>query len=128
MSDWQPGQKVLAGYKSGQYIGEIFSVSPPKAKVRVLAVFRHPSQGDLHHPGQPDVAMFHQRKALAYREIAVVSAASLRNYEDEVPDYEASLRKAFDTELERIRTMDLDPEWVNRAEALMEDLKKDYGW
>ena len=85
----QIGERVKAVYNSGVYIGEVigFSERMPKAKVRVLAVLKHPDQGDLHHPRQANVAMFHVRKALAEREVALVFLRHLEPYEGSIPDY-----------------------------------------
>lgn len=47
----QPGQIVTASYKTGEYIGEVIELmSTGKAAVRILAVVKHPAQGDLHNP------------------------------------------------------------------------------
>jgi hypothetical protein len=67
---WQPepGDIVTAAYKTGNYIGRLTQIRPDRGKgvVQILAVLRHPVQGDLHQPGQADVPLFHERKALAY--------------------------------------------------------------
>ena len=57
---FQPGDVVQAEYKSGIYVGEVVEVKAErrKALIKVLAVLKHPDQGDLHHPGQADVPLF----------------------------------------------------------------------
>ena len=62
------GDIVTAINKTGKYIGEVTEDRNNAYLVRILAVLKHPMQGDLHNPKQTDVAMFHQRRALAYRE------------------------------------------------------------
>ena len=69
---YRPGDLVKASYKSGEYIGEIVEMTRSKAAVKVLAVLKHPAQGDLHHPYEVDGVMFMQRKALSYQEIALM--------------------------------------------------------
>ncbi|MFL6560658.1 MAG: sporulation phosphorelay system protein KapB, partial [Bacillus sp. (in: firmicutes)] len=70
MSEIKVGQMVTAIYKTGKYIGEITEVRPQHYLVRVLAVLKHPMQGDLHNPKDANVLIFHERKALSYREQA----------------------------------------------------------
>lgn len=91
----QPGDLVTAEYKTGMYIGELVEFGAGKAKVRVMAVIRHPEQGNLHVGHRADNAMFHQRRALAYWEIANMPNASIRRYSGEVPPYAASLKEAL---------------------------------
>lgn len=116
---------VIALYKSGEYVGELLRLDKPKAKVRVLAVLKHPKQGDLHHPNEAEVAMFHQRRALAHREVANVFATQLRPYEGgEAPDYQASLAAALRREIEEMKR--LDSAFGRRSLVELEGLAKDY--
>ncbi|WP_338131387.1 sporulation phosphorelay system protein KapB [Cohnella rhizosphaerae] len=62
------GQFVKAEHKTGQYIGKIASVDERRALVEIMAVLRHPQQGDLHSAYDPDAALFHERRASAERE------------------------------------------------------------
>jgi kinase-associated protein B len=117
------GELVLADYKSGQYIAEVVDVTPPRAVVKILAVRKHPAQGDLHHPLEVDVPIFHQRRALAYQEKAVVTLADLKAYAGEVPDYRDSLQKALDAE---IRYLQKVISWSERALMEYRQLEKDY--
>lgn len=103
------GDLVIAFYKSGEYVGELVQLGTPKSKVRVLAVRKHPKQGDLHHPNRADVGYFDQRRALAYREVANVFTSQLKPYpEAEAPDYQASLKEALLREMEDMRQLNND--------------------
>ena len=62
------GDKVKAVYKTGEYIGELVTITDQKSLVKILAVLKHPTQGDLHHPLEVDGVFFHQRRALAFQE------------------------------------------------------------
>ena len=88
------GEIVTAFYKTGKYIGEVSDVHPDSYTVKILAVMRHPAQGDLHHPKQVDVPFFHERKALAYTERANIPAATVKPYEGSIPNYNESLKEA----------------------------------
>lgn len=96
---FQVGQFVAAAYKTGEYIGEIVELST-KAAVKVVAVLKHPTQGDLHNPQQAEVAFFHQRRALANQEIALMPMHTLVAYAGSVPDYKQSLQAALQAEIE----------------------------
>lgn len=125
MSDsiWKPGELVRAAYKSGEYVGEIVEVRPAKAAVQVLAVVKHPDQGDLHHPMQADVSMFHERRALAYREIALVPLSGLRAYAGPIPEYRDSLRAAIDRQLEGLNGT---RRWIDKSLESLSQLHRDY--
>lgn len=119
------GDLVIARKQGGIYIGELLLLEGPKAKVRTLAVVKHPTQGDLHRPGRADVAMFHERRALAHREVANVPAAELEPYDGEAaPPYEASLRAALEAELAAMNG--LGTAFGQRAAAALQSLKRDY--
>jgi kinase-associated protein B len=120
------GDMVVASYKSGLYVGELLVLDRPKAKVRMLAVLKHPTQGDLHHPEQADVAMFHERRALAYREVANVYASEITPFGNtEAPDYKASLAEALAKEVEAMKR--LDNAFGRRCLQELERLARDYG-
>ena len=93
---FQIGDRVTAIYKTGKYIGEITGMSDRFYLVRVLAVVKHPMQGDLHNPKQVDVALFHARKALSYREQTNVPMNMVKPFEEEIPDYTQSLKKSLE--------------------------------
>ena len=119
------GDYVFAKYKSGIYVGELLQFEQPKAKVRMLAVHKHPTQGDLHHPMQLDVEMFHQRRALSYREVANVHVNDISPYlETKIPDYEQSLRTALQLEIETMEQ--LGTPFAHKCLELLEQLKTEY--
>ncbi|WP_438432859.1 sporulation phosphorelay system protein KapB [Gorillibacterium sp. sgz500922] len=117
------GDRVRASFKSGEYIGEVMELSERKAAVRVLAVLKHPAQGDLHHPGRADVLLFHQRRALAFQEIALMPLPTVVLYSGEIPDYRASLRSALDRE---VRGLQEQWNYASRALQELKALEEDY--
>ena len=124
MTEVKIGDKVTAIYKTGKYIGEVTDVRPQHYLVRVLAVLKHPMQGDLHNPKEADVMLFHERRALAYREQTNVPKQMVKPFEEEMPDYKDSLQIALDklrTELEG----DSSP-WTEQSIRNLDSLEKDY--
>lgn len=117
------GDIVQASYKSGEYIGEIVEFTRTKVAVKVLAVVKHPAQGDLHHPMEVDGVMFHQRRALAYGEIALMHPSTVVPYHGEVPEYKASLQQALQAEIDMLSKM---ARWANRSLEELEKLKAEY--
>ncbi|PLT34027.1 kinase-associated lipoprotein B [Bacillus sp. V5-8f] len=122
--NFQVGDKVTAIYKTGKYIGELTDIRPNAYLVRVLAVAKHPMQGDLHNPKQTDVTMFHQRRALAFREQANVPKNMVKHYEDEIPEYQASLQEAVNTMKRKLA--EEDKEWNKMSLEMLEALEADY--
>lgn len=120
----QVGSLVLAPNKSGVYLAEILDLLPPKATIQTLAVVKHPLQGDLHHPYEADVPVFHQRRALSYRERFMTPISHLEAYEGEVPDYQESLRKAIEQELAELKQR--DGKWAERSIEQFQLLKQEY--
>jgi kinase-associated protein B len=124
VSELQIGEIVTAIYKTGKYIGEITDVRPQHYLVRVLAVLKHPMQGDLHNPKDADVLIFHERRALSYREQANIPTKMVKPFENEVPDYLTSLKEAvgkMKKELEETHT-----QWAEMSIKAFESLEKDY--
>ncbi|AMM94935.1 kinase [Peribacillus simplex] len=122
--DFKIGDKVTAIYKTGKYIGEITDIRPAAYLVKVLAVMKHPMQGDLHNPKQTEVSMFHQRRALAFREQTNVPKNMVRGFEEEIPEYKESLREAVE---KMKRTLsEANTEWNDKSLQLLEDLAADY--
>lgn len=118
------GSIVSAEYKTGEYIGEVVELSSSsKAAVKILAVSKHPTQGDLHNPMNPNVAFFHQRRALAFQEIALMPLYTVKPYNGSVPEYKASLEKAL---LSEIHGLQQTIQWAQRCVQELEQLKKDY--
>lgn len=97
MEQIQIGENVLAEYNSGTYVGKAIEDRGNFILVEVLAVIEHPTQGDLHKPGQVDGAVFHERKALSFKEKMNVRKRKIKPYTKEVPDYIPSLKDAFDS-------------------------------
>ncbi|GGG21805.1 kinase-associated lipoprotein B [Paenibacillus abyssi] len=119
----QAGELVKMTYKSGVYIGEMMEMSGPRAVVKVLAVIKHPEQGDLHNPYDPDVPMFHERRALSYTEKALAPLRDLEPYAGEVPDYRESLQHALHREM---AMLDKLKRWAERGLTQLEQLQKEY--
>jgi kinase-associated protein B len=120
----QCGQVVTIIFRTGQYIAKVMETHPEKALVQVLAVLRHPTQGDLHHPGQVQVPLFHQRKALAHMEKVMVPYAWMKPYDAEIPAYSDSLRVS----LEKLRS-ELNAqrgEFAERSLKELEQLEREY--
>lgn len=124
MSEFTIGDRVTAIYKTGKYIGEITDIKREHYLVRVLAVLKHPMQGDLHQPKEANVGIFHERRALAFREQANIPQKMVKHFEDEIPDYQASLRDAIEkmkTELHEDSSA-----WAELSLKNIEVLEKDY--
>lgn len=94
--------------KTGKYIGEITGIYPDHYVVRTLAVLKHPMQGDLHHPKETDVAFFHERKALAYREQSNIPLKMVKTYEGDVPNYNDSLKQSVEKMLNDLTAEESD--------------------
>lgn len=94
MSEINIGDIVKADYNSGLYVGEVMEDRRNLFLIKVLAVIKHPTQGDLHNPGQVDGVAFHERKALADQELTNVSKRKVHPYAGEVPIYSESLKEA----------------------------------
>lgn len=124
MSDMENGTIVKAHYKTGIYIGEIIEDRNRFYLVKVLAVEKHPMQGDLHNPGKTEDVFFHQRKALSYNEKANVQKEAVKPHDGEVPNYKVSLKDAvhaLKTKLIRRET-----EFNQNAKSQLEDLERQY--
>ncbi|MCL7745988.1 kinase-associated lipoprotein B [Halalkalibacter alkaliphilus] len=118
---------VRAFYKTGVYIAELIERQEEngRALVKVKAVIKHPTQGDLHNPKMTDVPLFHQRKALAEFEKTWVPLSSLKAYEGEVPSYKDSLQQALHDEISKLE--DVETEWAQLSLEKLEECKKEYG-
>ncbi|SDN26949.1 kinase-associated lipoprotein B [Alkalicoccus daliensis] len=92
----QKGDIVRCSYKTGVYAGEVFEIRGENKPVvvKILAVLKHPLQGDLHNPKQTDVQLFHERPALSFNEKANIPPAQVKPFEQEVPPYRQSLEEA----------------------------------
>lgn len=119
----QVGDLVRAEVRSGQYAGELVEMNGPRALVKVLAVLKHPEQGDLHNPYNPDVPMFHERRALSYTEKTTVLLRDVKRYTGNVPDYSESLKAAAAAEIE---VLDRLQRWAAKGLEQMQQLQKEY--
>lgn len=90
------GDIVQTSYKSGAYIGKVLEDRGNFYLVEVLAVQRHPRQGDLHHPGKVENIAFFERKALAFREKTNARKRTTQPYHGEIPKYNESLKLAVE--------------------------------
>ncbi|WP_101843198.1 kinase-associated lipoprotein B [Halobacillus sp. Marseille-P3879] len=125
MTELKQGDIVKAHYKTGIYIGEFIEERPHAYLVKVLAVDKHPMQGDLHNPGQTDEVFFHQRKALSYLEKANINKQAIEILEDqEVPDYTDSLRKSVEKLKEKLIRRETN--FNQSALRQLDDLEKQY--
>ncbi|GGK05194.1 kinase-associated protein B [Lentibacillus kapialis] len=89
------GDIVEVKYNSGKYIGEALEDRGERYLVKVHAVVKHPTQGDLHNPGETEDVLFQQRKALAHYEKMNVAKSAVKRYDGKVPDYHTSLQEAL---------------------------------
>ncbi|WP_316571569.1 kinase-associated lipoprotein B [Neobacillus sp. YIM B06451] len=124
MSELQKGDIVTAIYKTGKYIAEYTEERPNGILVRILAVLKHPMQGDLHHPKDAEVGFFHERKALSYREGAMIPKQMVKKYDGDVPDYKDSLKESLDkmkAELQKDAGA-----WAEMSLRNLETLEKEY--
>lgn len=124
MSELKIGDYVTAFYKTGKYIGEITNIREEHYLVRVLAVAKHPIQGDIHTGKEVDVPFFHERRALAFREQANMPKKMVKPYEGEIPDYKESLKEAVEKIKGELQE-DASP-WAQQSLKHIETLEQDY--
>lgn len=122
--DFQVGQIVTGIYKTGKYVGEILGKHKGRYLIEILAVLKHPIQGDLHHPKQAAVPMFHERRALAYKEKTYIPAVYIKKYEGEVLDYDASLKAVLAEEKKELQKDASD--WAKKSLENFLQLEKSY--
>jgi len=116
-------ETVRISYKTGEYIGETVEREERRLLVKVLAVLKHPTQGDLHHPYEPDTPMFHERRALSYTEKVWVPVRESEPYGGAVPAYGDSLKQALEAELVRVDKL---KRWAEQCIGNLESLRRDY--
>src|SRR5699024_6125457 len=95
MSEIKINDLVQAHYNSGTYIGKVIEDRGNFLLVEVLAVTKHPMQGDLHNRCEVEGIAFFERKALAYREKMNARKRTITPYVEKVPEYKDSLKKAI---------------------------------
>lgn len=121
---FQVGDIVKAHYKTGIYIGEITEVKPVHYLVRVKAVCKHPTQGDLHNPKQVQVDFFHERRALAEREQTNIPKEMVKRFDGKIPSYKDSLRLSVDFSKKELE--EENSEWSILCLEKLAILEKDY--
>jgi kinase-associated protein B len=124
MSELKIGDIVTGIYKTGKYIGELTEERPQHYLIRVLAVLKHPMQGDLHSPKDADVLVFHERRALSFREQTNIPKQMVKPYDKEVPDYQQSLKEAVEKAKKEL-TENKTP-WAEMSLKMYASLEKDY--
>ncbi|SEM61108.1 kinase-associated protein B [Mesobacillus persicus] len=124
MSEFKIGEKVTGIYKTGKYAGEVTDIRPEHYLIRVMSVLKHPTQGDLHSPKDVNVGIFHERRALAFREQANIPKKMVKPYEGELPDYIESLKEAVNNLKETLKGD--DSAWASQSLKNIETLEKDY--
>jgi kinase-associated protein B len=124
MSELKIGDIVTGIYKTGKYIGELTEERPQHYLIRVLAVLKHPMQGDLHSPKDADVLVFHERRALSFREQTNIPKQMVKPYDKEVPDYQQSLKEAVEKAKKEL-TENQTP-WAEMSLKMYTSLEKDY--
>lgn len=102
MNVFKIGDHVRAHYKSGTYIGKIIEDRGERYLIEVLAVQKHPLQGDIHNPHQVEGVFFHERKALAFHEKMNVKKPAVHRYDEPIPAYGESLKKAVEVVKEKL--------------------------
>lgn len=119
---WNPGDIVRVTQKTGEYIAEVLEIHDAKLLVKVLAVTKFPTQGDLHSSFEVDVPLFHQRPALSYQEKFMTFSNGVIRYNGAIPDYKESVRAAMEREMEKMRKMS---NWAQRCLVELEALHKE---
>ncbi|WP_421617788.1 kinase-associated lipoprotein B [Brevibacillus sp. TJ4] len=119
---WNPGDIVRVPYKTGEYVAEVVENHESKLLVKVLAVTKFPTQGDLHTSYEVDVPLFHQRPALSYQEKFMVPVQSVIRYNGAIPDYKESLKNALEREMEKLKKMSA---WAQRCLVELENIHKE---
>lgn len=122
MSELAIGEQVRAHYNSGVYIGKLIEDRGSRYLVEVHAVEKHPRQGDLHHPGKAEGegVLFHERKALAFREKMNAAKSAVFPFDGEKPNYNESLKKSVDEAKEKLIKKDtaVNKKAMDRLEGL----------
>lgn len=124
MKEFNIGDIARAHYNSGTYIGKVLEDRGNGYLVEVLAVYKHPVQGDLHNPKQVEGIAFHERKALAFHEKMNAKKAAMFLYEDEVPEYSESLKSAVAVLRQKLQEEETD--YNIKALEKIADLEEHY--
>ncbi len=124
MADVAIGHIVKAHYRSGTYIGKVVDDKGDRYVVEVLAVKKHPMQGDLHNPQQTEGVFFHERKALAFGEKTNVKKAAVHPFNETIPNYNNSLKEAIESY--RNKLLQEHSDYNQAALQCLANLEKDY--
>ncbi|OOV76611.1 MULTISPECIES: sporulation phosphorelay system protein KapB [Mammaliicoccus] len=111
-------------HKTGQYVVEVIEEIGDQLLVKILAVLKHPRQGDLHSPNEVENVFFHERKALSQFEKRYTTAQFLKAYNEEVPNYIESLKSSIYELEEKMKKK--NNAYSDQALKCIEQLKKDY--
>ncbi|HCN61233.1 MULTISPECIES: sporulation phosphorelay system protein KapB [Mammaliicoccus] len=111
-------------HKTGQYVVEVIEEKGDQLLVKILAVLKHPRQGDLHSPNEVENVFFHERKALSQFEKRYTTAQFLKAYNEEVPNYIESLKSSIYELEEKMKKK--NNAYSDQALKCIEQLKKDY--
>ncbi|WP_226035867.1 kinase-associated lipoprotein B [Aquibacillus saliphilus] len=124
MDNAKIGEIVKAHYNSGTYIGEVIEERGKDYLIKVIAVLKHPLQGDLHNFGQTEDVFFHQRKALSFQEKTNVSRSAVHPFNEAVPDYYVSLKQSVDALKVKLSAKESD--FNKKAMKNLGDLEQQY--
>lgn len=125
MKLFEEGQQVIASYKSGSYYGKVVRDQGGKTVlIEILGVKKHPVQGDLHHPRQVEVPLFHERKALSEHEKANIPRNAVQSFEGDMPDYQESLSAAVLEMKQELRQDSSD--FAKQALQALQEVEKAY--
>lgn len=124
MNKFNIGQTITAVYKTGKYIGEIVDVRPQHYLIKMLAVLKHPMQGDLHSPKNPNPSFFHERRALAFHEKTNVPKKLVHAYNEKIPNYTESLHHAVNNMKQELQ--EEGSAWADRSLSHLKTLEMDY--
>jgi kinase-associated protein B len=115
---------VKAQYKTGAYIGEEEEEKNGQVLIKILAVVKHPLQGDLHNPKRADVPFFQERRALSYGERTWVPVHTVKPFDEAVPDYKNSLKQSLQEHIAQLEAE--DSEYGRKSILCLMQLQKDY--
>ncbi|MFD1851202.1 sporulation phosphorelay system protein KapB [Oceanobacillus bengalensis] len=125
MAEVSIGEIIKAHYHSGTYIGEVKEDRGRTCLIEVLAVIKHPMQGDIHNPGEVENVFFHERKALYFHEKMNVKKPAVHLFTEVIPSYGESLKQAVQTYKEKL--LKEDTAYNKKALSTLEQLEdKDY--
>ncbi|QQK79957.1 kinase [Salicibibacter cibi] len=115
---------IQGKYKTGVYVGEKIEEKGDRTLLKVLAVLKHPLQGDLHQGFDTNVPLFHERNALSQYEKTWVPTVTVQKYDQDIPDYKESLRTALDEEMKKMKAR--NDAFGNEALKSLEKLETRY--